>query len=142
MAPYSAAMRRTTHILAAGLLLATAACALADAPAAEAAMPPDPAMRERILAYRSGDTRALTRMMAFKRADGALYYLVNAPCCDHYNHLYDGDGRRVCAPTGGFSGGGDGRCPAWVEALLARGPAWPSNPASAAASPSLPKSGP
>lgn len=79
--------------------------------------PPDPAVRERIRAHQAGDARQLSTMMGFKRADGQVFYLVNAPCCDRFNHLYDGDGRRICAPTGGFGGSGDGRCPAWVAEL-------------------------
>ncbi|WP_415659224.1 DUF6970 domain-containing protein [Roseateles sp.] len=78
---------------------------------------PDPAIRQRISAFEVGNMRALSSMMAFKRADGRVFYLINAPCCDHFNHLYDADGRRVCAPSGGFGGAGDGRCPAWVSQM-------------------------
>lgn len=39
-----------------------------------------------------------------------VYYIVS-PCCDEYNYLYDLNGTPICAPTGGISGKGDGKCP-------------------------------
>ncbi|NCT82651.1 MAG: hypothetical protein GXC94_05875 [Comamonadaceae bacterium] len=111
--------------LAAALLLAAGAIAASGAQAQDAQpatlAAPDPAMRERIAAFEAGLGRERSAMLAFKRADGQVFYLVNAPCCDHFNPLYDAEGRRICAPTGGFGGAGDGRCPAWVGQLW-RGP--------------------
>lgn len=46
---------------------------------------------------------------------GATYYYVESPCCDLYNPVYDARGKFVCAPDGGFTGRGDGRCPADVR---------------------------
>ena len=43
--------------------------------------------------------------------DGATYYYITSDCCDQLNYLYDDDCNIVCAPDGGFSGGGDGTCP-------------------------------
>ena len=37
-------------------------------------------------------------------------YLISSDCCDQYNYLYDKDCNLVCAPTGGITGKGDGRC--------------------------------
>lgn len=108
--------------IAAGLLLSAGVIAGCGTSPQDASPPaiaqPDPAMRERIAAFVAGDTRQTASMMAFRRTDGRVFYLVNAPCCDHFNPLYDADGRRICAPTGGFGGVGDGRCPAWVGQLL------------------------
>lgn len=42
---------------------------------------------------------------------GKIVYLFTARCCDQYNTLYDSDCKMICAPTGGFSGRGDGKCP-------------------------------
>lgn len=39
-----------------------------------------------------------------------VYYIVS-PCCDQYNYLYDENGTMLCAPTGGITGSGDGKCP-------------------------------
>jgi hypothetical protein len=44
--------------------------------------------------------------------DGQTYYYTTSPCCDLLNPLYDAQGKFVCAPDGGFTGRGDGRCPA------------------------------
>jgi hypothetical protein len=37
-------------------------------------------------------------------------YLISSNCCDQYNYAYDMDCKIVCAPSGGFTGKGDGRC--------------------------------
>jgi len=38
-------------------------------------------------------------------------YLFTAPCCDQYNTLYDEECVSICAPSGGITGKGDGKCP-------------------------------
>jgi len=43
------------------------------------------------------------------------FYLFFLGCCDQFDLLYDEDCNLVCAPSGGFSGGGDGTC---SESLL------------------------
>lgn len=42
---------------------------------------------------------------------GKTVYAFNAPCCDQYNAVVDADCRYLCAPSGGFTGRGDGKCP-------------------------------
>ena len=37
-------------------------------------------------------------------------YYVPAQCCDQFSTLYNADGDTLCAPDGGFSRAGDGRC--------------------------------
>ncbi len=37
-------------------------------------------------------------------------YYVPPSCCDQPSTLYDETGNRLCAPEGGLSGRGDGRC--------------------------------
>ena len=37
-------------------------------------------------------------------------YLFSSPCCDQYNMLYSEDCTPLCAPSGGFTGRGDGKC--------------------------------
>ncbi len=41
---------------------------------------------------------------------GKKVYLFTAPCCDFYNEVYDENCKKICAPTGGFTGAGDGKC--------------------------------
>jgi hypothetical protein len=41
---------------------------------------------------------------------GQTVYYVPAQCCDQYSSLYSAEGILLCAPDGGFAGGGDGRC--------------------------------
>ena len=46
---------------------------------------------------------------------GQVVYYVPAQCCDMYSTLYDADGNVICAPNGGFTGAGDGRCPDFMS---------------------------
>jgi hypothetical protein len=41
---------------------------------------------------------------------GKRVYLYTAPCCDQYNILLDSNCKEICAPSGGFTGKGDGQC--------------------------------
>jgi hypothetical protein len=45
---------------------------------------------------------------------GEKYYYVPPYCCDMYSALYDSECNLICAPDGGFTGGGDGRCPSEI----------------------------
>ena len=38
-------------------------------------------------------------------------YLFIAPCCDQFDVLYNATGTAICAPAGGITGRGDGKCP-------------------------------
>lgn len=42
--------------------------------------------------------------------EGKKVYLFSSNCCDQYNVVYDKNCTPICAPSGGFSGGGDGKC--------------------------------
>lgn len=46
---------------------------------------------------------------------GQKVYLLTAQCCDFYNEVYDTSCVKICAPTGGFTGKGDGKCPDFSE---------------------------
>ena len=41
---------------------------------------------------------------------GKTVYLINSNCCDQYNNLVDSDCQVICAPSGGITGKGDGKC--------------------------------
>jgi len=41
---------------------------------------------------------------------GSYVFLFSSDCCDQYNYVYDRDCKVICAPSGGISGKGDGRC--------------------------------
>lgn len=42
---------------------------------------------------------------------GQKVYIVSETCCDQYETVYDACFNGLCAPSGGHSGQGDGRCP-------------------------------
>jgi hypothetical protein len=46
---------------------------------------------------------------------GKKVYLFSADCCDQFNYLYDKDCNVICAPSGGFTGRGDGACANFKE---------------------------
>lgn len=37
-------------------------------------------------------------------------YYVPAPCCDMFDTLYNWDKEKICSPSGGQTGQGDGKC--------------------------------
>ena len=45
------------------------------------------------------------------KVDGGTYYYFAYGCCDNFNYLYDKECNRICAPDGGLTGKGDGKCP-------------------------------
>jgi hypothetical protein len=55
------------------------------------------------------------------RHAGKTVYYVTADCCDFYNIVYDASCNYICAPNGGFTGKGDGKCPDFFkEATMVR----------------------
>jgi hypothetical protein len=42
--------------------------------------------------------------------NGKKVYLFTSDCCDQYIELYDSNCNYLCAPSGGFTGRGDGKC--------------------------------
>ena len=41
---------------------------------------------------------------------GKTVYYFTSNCCDQYNMVYDSVCNYICAPSGGLSGQGDGKC--------------------------------
>ncbi len=41
---------------------------------------------------------------------GKKVYAISSNCCDFFNTVVDADCKYVCAPSGGFTGRGDGKC--------------------------------
>jgi hypothetical protein len=46
---------------------------------------------------------------------GQRVYYVPPQCCDQFSTLYDKNGNVLCAPDGGISGTGDGKCSDFFE---------------------------
>jgi hypothetical protein len=44
-----------------------------------------------------------------------LVYLTIGDCCDQYDRVYTSDCTLLCAPSGGITGKGDGKCPNFNE---------------------------
>jgi len=47
--------------------------------------------------------------------NGQKVYLITADCCDQFISLVDGSCNAICAPSGGITGKGDGKCPDFDE---------------------------
>jgi hypothetical protein len=56
--------------------------------------------------------------IVYYRHAGQPYYYLPPQCCDQFSTLYNGRGKVVCAPDGGHSGKGDGKCPPFVYKML------------------------
>lgn len=110
------------------ILATTALCACATPPK------PEPAAAQPVVVAASplsvlGPRRNLSGLngtVVRYLIDGKAYYYVRSPCCDLHNHLYDSAGDYLCAPDGGFTGRGDGRCPAHVRIRQSEGTAMPN----------------
>ncbi len=46
------------------------------------------------------------------------YYYIPPAAGDQFSALYNSVGREICAPDGGITGAGDGKCPAFVPRML------------------------
>ncbi|MEJ7737844.1 MAG: hypothetical protein WKF97_10495 [Chitinophagaceae bacterium] len=46
---------------------------------------------------------------------GRKVFLISAECCDQYNKLIDAKCNYICAPSGGLTGKGDGKCTDFLE---------------------------
>lgn len=55
---------------------------------------------------------------------GQIVYYVPPQCCDQASTLYDANGNVICAPDGGFTGRGDGRCPDFETARTNKTLVW------------------
>jgi len=55
-------------------------------------------------------------LIRFDRA-GKSYYYLPPRCCDIPSTLFDSESNVMCAPDGGITGRGDGRCPDFVREL-------------------------
>ena len=51
-----------------------------------------------------------SRIIRYKYRNEFVYYQP-PECCDRPSQLFDGNGKLICLPSGGRSGGGDGKCP-------------------------------
>ncbi|CAF2432111.1 unnamed protein product [Rotaria sp. Silwood2] len=51
-------------------------------------------------------------------------YLLSSNCCDQFNDLYDKSCNRICAPSGGFTGQGDGQCRDFYQTAKFLGDVW------------------
>src|SRR5262245_13886108 len=74
------------------------------------APPPNQGVQALIAAYESATPERRPSNIRRVLYKGSPAYLVASPCCDHFNYLYDAQGLRLCAPSGGIAGKGDGKC--------------------------------
>ncbi len=61
--------------------------------------------------------------------NGTEAYLFIEHCCDQFNYLYSAEGVLICAPTGGFAGAGDGKCPDALDLKQPISIVWPRSQA-------------
>ncbi|MGB8190585.1 MAG: hypothetical protein WCF67_01640 [Chitinophagaceae bacterium] len=56
--------------------------------------------------------------------NGRKVYLFSAPCCDQYVTILDENCQYVCAPSGGITGTGDGKCTDFYQSAQHVGLIW------------------
>jgi hypothetical protein len=56
--------------------------------------------------------------------NGKTVYLVIPDCCDQYISLYDENCTYLCAPSGGLTGKGDGKCPDFYDKAIKGAQIW------------------
>jgi hypothetical protein len=49
------------------------------------------------------------------RYNGMRVFYFTSNCCDQYNAVYDENCNYLCAPSGGITGKGDGKCNDFIE---------------------------
>src|SRR5690349_3674772 len=79
-------------------------------------------VKRQITLYEAPAKRATSRVTSKSIYAGEPVYLIPSPCCDKFDYLYDSRGFIVCAPSGGFTGRGDGNCPEGIGAATAKDP--------------------
>lgn len=98
------------------LLLAAVAAGLLSCSATRTQDSAIPAwLQQRIAEYEAGPEHASASAIWKLQHQGATAYYVVAPCCDQFNPLWNARGDTICHPSGGFSGHGDGKCPAFKD---------------------------
>lgn len=58
-----------------------------------------------------------------------IYYLTVPGCCDRFSILYNTQGQKICSPSGGFTGRGDGLCGNIDVRTLPKTKIWPKKAA-------------
>jgi hypothetical protein len=98
------------------LVLATLGCA-SGAPTQDRQGLPIPAwLQTRIVQFQQAPVGNPPRSIWKASYQGRTVYYLPAQCCDQFSELYDDQGALLCAPDGGISGAGDGRCPDFLKA--------------------------
>lgn len=98
--------------LALGFAVLLSACASAPVPDVEPGAALPDWLSARIAGYERQPPHEAPAEIWRIRHRGAPAYFVVSPCCDQFNPLLDARGALLCHPSGGFTGAGDGRCPA------------------------------
>jgi uncharacterized protein DUF6970 len=118
-------LRALPCLLLAGAALATVACgSVVGGPTDDPESDPTdvPACITRIIKDAEAGTAGGPHPIAVNEYEyqGKSVYLLTPGCCDQFENLVDARCKKICAPSGGFSGGGDGQCPDFGEAKKTR----------------------
>src|SRR5262249_24150671 len=85
-------------------------------------------LARKIATMRSSPLGPPAQVWRYRYKDKTVYYMPSTQCCDRYSTLYDANGSVLCAPDGGFSGTGDGRCPDFRRERRGGEVVWPVQP--------------
>ncbi len=106
---------KTTLILLIPILLLVSACS--GTSATPLPTPANPAwVNDLITRFENAPVGNPPKSIWQYQYNGSTVYYVPPQCCDQYSQLYDASGTVLCAPDGGFTGKGDGKCPDFFQA--------------------------
>jgi hypothetical protein len=103
---------------------------LTDAPLADGEVPtfamcPNPSwLRDLIATYEGRSPGNPAYSITRYTYGGMTVFYLPAQCCDQLSALLDACGEPICAPDGGFGGGGDGGCPDFFDTRSDEAPIW------------------
>lgn len=72
-------------------------------------------------------TKCLKKVVFYHFKDKNVYLFNRQECPDAYYFLYDKNCKKICAPKGGISGKGDGKCPDFQTKATKKGTVWSKN---------------
>lgn len=75
-------------------------------------------IRDRIAEIKKQPRRNPPARVNEYRYRGKRVFLFSSSCCDQYNEVVDENCNLVCAPSGGLTGRGDGKCAGFNDSAM------------------------
>lgn len=119
-------MKKLLHLLLLGLPLVAFQCGKKEAAGPAAACPSNTNALARKIAELQAKPKGnpAYTIWAYTWHGQRVYLASDQTCCDQYLTLYDACFAPLCAPSGGITGRGDGRCPDFYQQATGQQLVW------------------